>query len=194
MGGPLVTPPEGRALAALAARAVSARLSSRQWNPEKPSSPALCAAGASFVTLERSGRLRGCVGVLEAVRPLYLDVAGNAVRAMADPRFPDFSAEEWEDLDITVSVLTPPEPLPAIDITDVTRALRPGVDGLILSDGHRRATFLPTVWRKLRDPERFVAALLAKGGWSLIDPPALTAQRYTATEFSDPGPRPPLDG
>jgi hypothetical protein len=66
------------------------------------------------------------------------------------------------------------------------------MDGLVLSDGARRATFLPAVWHKLGDPASFLAALLAKGGWSAADLETLTARRYTAVEFHDPAPRPPL--
>ena len=66
-------------------------------------------------------------------------------------------------------------------------------DGLFLSDGPRRATFLPTVWRKLPSPDAFLAALLAKGGWPAgYWSASLRASRYTAQEFRDPAPREPL--
>jgi AmmeMemoRadiSam system protein A len=186
------TPAEGAALASIAASAIAHRLGlgdpSFLCHPAVP--PALRVTGASFVTLESSGCLRGCIGSLEPVRPLYLDVARNAIRATTDPRMPPVTAGEWPMLDVHVSVLTTPEPLVADGQADLLALLRPGVDGLILADGVRRATFLPAVWGKLGDPVEFLAALLVKGGWSSGEwPDGITIARYTAVEFHDPAPR-----
>lgn len=191
---------DGALLARLAAAAVGARLAGRRVESAVDGQPlpinvhefpALVAKAASFVTLERCGMLRGCVGSLEAARPLYRDVLRNAVRAMNDPRLPPVCLEDWPDLDVKVSVLGPPEPVPAASREALVAALRPGVDGLILTDGRRRATFLPAVWDKLPDPERYVAALLNKGGWPDGDewPRGLAARRYVSKEFRDPAPR-----
>jgi hypothetical protein len=181
---------DGAALARLAAEAVRARLAGRPPDGRPPAAQPLRAIGASFVTLERAGELRGCIGTLEAVRPLYRDVIRNAQRAMADPRLPPVTAAEWPELDVKVSVLSDAEPLLVTGPDELLAALRPGVDGLILTDGRRRATFLPAVWAKLPDPEHFLRALLAKGGWPPGTWPAgLTAQRYTADEYRDPAPR-----
>ena len=170
-------------LVALAIEAVGARLSGRRIEPGVPTAERLTVVGASFVTLERSGRLRGCIGTLDARRPLYLDVVCNAERAMTDPRMPPVTSEDWPDLDVKVSVLSAPEPMPAEGRAEVERALRPGIDGLMLSDGQRRATFLPSVWAKLPEPAAFLDALLRKGGWSTW-PGQLRAQRYTSTEYA----------
>jgi AmmeMemoRadiSam system protein A len=184
---------EGDALAVLAVAAIAARLAGRAIERRPPESPVLRACGASFVTLEAGGALRGCIGTLEAARPLYLDVTRNAVRAMSDPRLPPVTAHDWPALDITVSVLSPPQPLPAPDASALLAALRPGVDGLLLTDGVRRATFLPAVWAAVPEPDRFVAALLRKGGWPPEGWPArLNVRRYTAAEFHDRAPRAPL--
>jgi uncharacterized protein len=181
---------EGALLARLAAAAVSARLTGSA--AEAIEVPAILAEpGASFVTLERNGALRGCVGTLEPVRPLYDDVQRNAVRAMRDPRLPPVTVDDWPDLDVKVSVLTVPEPLPVTGREALLAALRPGIDGLIITDGRRRATFLPAVWAKLPDPAQFLDALLAKGGffgW----PEGLVVRRYESVEFRDPAPRPAL--
>jgi AmmeMemoRadiSam system protein A len=187
----LPTPDEGAALVALAVLAVATRLSGRRTQPAVPAAGLLTEPGASFVTLERAGRLRGCIGTLDARRPLYLDVVRNAVRAMRDPRLPEVTEEDWPELDVKVSVLSPPAPVPAADRTALEHTLRPGVDGLLLTDGQRRATFLPSVWVKLPEPAEFVDALLAKGGWSSW-PDGLAVHRYTSIEFSDPAPRAPL--
>ena len=178
---------EGALLAKLAAAAVSARLTGQVVEPiEVP--PILVEPGASFVTLERQGALRGCVGTLEAVRPLFDDVQRNAVRAMRDPRLPPVTTDDWPDLDVKVSVLTAPEPLPVAGRDELLAVVRPGIDGLIIAAGERRATFLPAVWAKLPEPERFLDALLAKAGFTGW-PEGLAVRRYESLEFRDPAPR-----
>ncbi len=178
-------------LVGLAVQAVATRLRGEQPQAAVPESTRLRRVGASFVTLERAGRLRGCIGSLDAGRPLYLDVVRNAVRAMADPRLPPVTAADWPELDVKVSVLTEPEPVPAAGRGGVEALLRPGADGLVLTDGVRRATFLPSVWDKVVDPHRFVDALLAKGGWPNW-PDGLRALRYASVEFAGRSPREPL--
>jgi uncharacterized protein len=184
---------DGALLARLAAAAVAVRLGGRpdaQPEADVLVVPALLEKGASFVTLERCGMLRGCIGSLEASCPLYRDVLRNAVRAMTDPRLPPVTVDDWLDLDVKVSVLGALQPLPSTTRDELLAALRPGVDGLILTDGHRRATFLPAVWDKLPEPDRYVAALLRKGGWPADGWPAgLVARRYGSREFHDPAPR-----
>lgn len=147
--------------------------------------PALREPRASFVTLKRGGRLRGCIGSLEAVRPLVVDVAHNAfAAAFQDPRFPPLEAEELNDLDISISVLSPAQPIHFESEADLLARLRPGVDGLILSDGGHRGTFLPSVWEQLPEPAAFLAQLKLKAGlppdyWS----PTLRVERYTTESW-----------
>ncbi|MGI5247069.1 AmmeMemoRadiSam system protein A [Dactylosporangium sp. CA-139066] len=186
-----LSPTDGRFLARLAADAVHARLTGARLAARIPPDSPLRDDGASFVTLERAGALRGCVGTLEPVCPLHRDVVQNAMRAMNDPRLPPVTVLDWPALDVKVSVLSHPEPIPSTSRADVVAALRPGQDGLILhSDDGRRATFLPSVWAKVDDPELFVAALLRKGGWPEgAWPPDLRAARYASTEFHDESPR-----
>jgi len=129
--------------------------------------PELREAAASFVTLRKRGELRGCTGTLEATQPLVCDVAHNAWRsAFADPRFPPVADDELAELEVSVSVLTAPEPLPAGSEEELLAKLRPGVDGLVLRDGPRRATFLPAVWATLPEPRAFLDALRQKAGLS----------------------------
>jgi uncharacterized protein len=185
------TPEDGAALVALAVAAVAARLRGQEQTPVVPASACLAAPGASFVTLERKGHLRGCIGTLDARRPLYLDVVRNARKAMTDPRLPPVTVADWSELEVKVAVLTSPVSIDVADRDALVAALKPGTDGLLLSDGERRSTFLPAVWGKLPDPSGFVDALLAKGGW-----PAWTvgirAFRYASVDFADRSPRPPL--
>jgi len=141
--------------------------------------------GASFVTLEIKRELRGCIGTLEPGRPLLIDVSENAFRAaFRDPRFPPLHHDEYRVLSVQVSVLNLPEPMAVESEADLVRQLQPGVDGLTLSDGERRATFLPSVWEQLNDAHEFVLHLKRKGGWSLdYWGPEIIAERYTVESF-----------
>jgi AmmeMemoRadiSam system protein A len=181
---------DGSRLIRLAVSALEAHLAGAPFSPQLPASAALSRPGASFVTLERDGALRGCVGTIEVARPLWYDVVRNAVRAATDPRLPPVTPVDWPALDVKLSVLGPWEAMPAGAASTLAAQLRPGIDGLVLADGTRRATFLPAVWTKLAEPDRFVAALLVKGGWSSKRwPDGLVAHRYTVVEFHDPAPR-----
>lgn len=144
-------------------------------------SAALRRHGASFVTLEIAGALRGCIGTLEAFRPLVVDVAENArAAAFRDPRFPALRAHEFEALDLHISILGAPEPMAFTSEEDLIAQLRPHVDGLILSEHGCRGTFLPAVWESLAQPREFLAQLKLKAGlprdyWSAT----LKVSRYT---------------
>lgn len=122
---------------------------------------------ATFVTLEINHQLRGCIGMLEAVRPLAEDIAENAFSAaFKDPRFPPLDARELDNLDIHLSILTPAEPVSFSSEQDLLSQLQPGIDGLILEEGRRRGTFLPSVWESLPEPEQFLRHLKQKAGLS----------------------------
>ena len=125
----------------------------------------LRADGASFVTLTIHGELRGCIGALEPYQPLVQDVREHSVAAaLEDPRFPLVSPEELDQIEIEVSRLTFPQKLEYADAENLCARLRPGVDGVILRDGFRRATFLPQVWEKIPDKAEFLDNLCYKMG------------------------------
>ena len=125
----------------------------------------LRAPGASFVTLTIGGQLRGCIGALEPYQPLVEDVREHAVAAaMEDPRFPPVSRAEIGEIEIEVSRLTTPRELEYSDAEDLLKKLRPGVDGVVIRDGFRRATFLPQVWEKIPDKADFMDNLCYKMG------------------------------
>ena len=128
--------------------------------------PGLEMIGASFVTLHtRSGSLRGCIGSLQARRPLVEDVRNNALAAaFEDPRFPSLSARELPDIVIEISVLSVPQPLAYTDVNDLLQKLRPGIDGVVLESGWHRATFLPQVWEQLPSHREFLSNLCYKAG------------------------------
>ena len=127
--------------------------------------PELSHPAATFVTLTQGGALRGCIGSLEAHRPLASDVAENALAAaFRDSRFPALERDELPRTRVEVSLLEKPKALDFSDEADAVARLRPGIDGLILTHGSRRATFLPQVWESLTDPRRFMAQLKLKAG------------------------------
>jgi len=171
----------GCALLALARNAIDRRLSGIEQNfLQVPDLPALDQPAATFVTLTRAGDLRGCIGSLEAYRPLRDDVQENALAAaFRDPRFPPLTATEWPDIQVEVSLLSTPQALSVRDEADLLTQLCPGRDGLILQEGSRRATFLPQVWEQLPEPKQFLSHLMQKAGrpanyWS----PTLRFERY----------------
>ena len=143
--------------------------------------PELQRVQSSFVTLMLQHELRGCIGGLEARMPLIEDVALHAFQAaFRDPRFSPLTPEEFSQLEISISILNPAEALLTMPEAELLRTLRPGQDGLILEDGNRYGTFLPSVWESLRTPEEFLNHLKRKAGlpmdyWS----PTLRFSRYT---------------
>ncbi len=144
-------------------------------------SPALAETGACFVTLRSpDGELRGCIGSLEATRPLAEDVVGNAwAAATRDPRMQPVTRAELPSLRIEISVLGPLEPIEADSFDAVVGQLRPGRDGLVLEDGRARGTLLPSVWEQEPEPRAFAGLVWRKAGlsprhWS----PTARAWRY----------------
>jgi len=129
--------------------------------------PWLDEPGAAFVTLNRRGdhSLRGCIGSIVAHRSLFEDVVHNAKSAaLHDPRFAPMRPDEFDKVNIEVSVLTPPQKLPYRDAADLKAKLKPGRDGVILRLGSAQATFLPQVWEELPTFEAFMGHLCLKAG------------------------------
>jgi AmmeMemoRadiSam system protein A len=181
----------GRSLVMIARCAIGTELgetvSVRRSERAEPGHPALEAPGATFVTLFKDGMLRGCIGTIEARRPLGIDVRANAVAAaFDDPRFPRLGAAEFGDTSVEVSLLSAPEAMTAGGEQALLAQLRPGVDGVVLEFAGRRATFLPQVWDTLREPAEFVAELKRKAGlpidfWSS----AVHVSRYGVTKWRE---------
>ena len=140
---------------------------------------------ATFVTLEKNDQLRGCIGMLEARRPLAEDVADNSyAAAFSDSRFPPVERHELVLLDIHISILMPAEQLHVQSDTELIKQLRPTIDGLIIEDNSHRATFLPSVWQSLPQAEDFVHHLKIKAGlkadyWSKT----MRVYRYSTESF-----------
>jgi len=137
--------------------------------------PRLREPGVVFVTLTRYGALRGCVGGLEPRLPLAEDVREHAVAAaLQDYRFPPVQEVELPEIEIEISRLTPARPVHYETPQELVERLRPGVDGVVLKDGARRATFLPQVWEKIPEPTEFLNHLCQKMG----APPDLWKQKH----------------
>ncbi len=129
--------------------------------------PELQEIRASFVTLEIQHQLRGCIGMLDAVRPLIVDIADNAfAAAFRDHRFPAVSEADYTQLEIHLSILTKPKLISFYSEEDLLRQIRPNIDGLILQEGDQRGTFLPSVWESLPEPSDFLRQLKQKAGFS----------------------------
>jgi AmmeMemoRadiSam system protein B/AmmeMemoRadiSam system protein A len=149
--------------------------------------PWLAEHGACFVTLTRNGELRGCIGTLEAHRPLALDVQENAVAAaFSDPRFMPLSRAEFDEIRVEVSLLSPTEALVVASEEHALASLRPGVDGVVFEYRHYRSTFLPQVWEQLPEPAEFMATLKRKAGlpadfWA----EEVRLSRYTVSKWKE---------
>lgn len=153
--------------------------------PRQSWSAALGELRATFVTLKRKGQLRGCCGTIEPRFTLAEDVWRNAwASAYADPRFRPVPGAQIGLLELTVSVLTPLEPLAIGSEAELLAVLRPGLDGLVLRCGPVAATFLPAVWEIFPRPREFIAQLKSKAGWApTFWSQSLTAHRYSTETF-----------
>ena len=175
----------GSSLLGIARSAIAAELGVPQagWLDH----PALIEPGATFVTLIQRGSVRGCVGTLEASRPLQDDVRSNAIAAaFRDARFEPLTRVEFDLTSVEVSLLSASEPVAIESEEALCRWLRPGTDGLTLEYGPYRATFLPQVWEQLPQPRRFVAELKRKAGlavdfWSA----EVKLSRYQVTKWKE---------
>ena len=141
---------------------------------------------ACFVTMHLHGQLRGCLGTLQATRPL-LDTICYYAKAAAcqDPRFPPLQFAEWSQINLSITLLGPLRQISANSKKQLIDQLVPGEDGLYIKDEHHSATFLPMVWQQLSEPAEFIDALFEKGGWiSNTWPEHLEAWIYSGEEFS----------
>ena len=153
--------------------------------PEKPPEITKKDRGC-FVTLTKSGVLRGCIGYIEGIMPLFEAVIDNAKNAaLSDPRFPEVTPDELHEIRIEVSVLTPPEPLEYHDTQDLLNKLVPNQDGIILQSGYHQSTFLPQVWEQLPDKIDFLEHLSMKGGMPKDGWKTASVKRYRAIHFQE---------
>jgi AmmeMemoRadiSam system protein A len=129
--------------------------------------PELLENGAAFVTINKrsNDQLRGCIGSLQAYRPLYKDIISNAqAAALHDPRFPPLTPEELNEIKIEVSILSEPKALQYSDVEDLRNKIVPMKDGIVLRYNGYQATYLPQVWEQLPDFDAFFSSLCMKAG------------------------------
>lgn len=141
---------------------------------------------ATFVTLHLNDQLRGCIGSLQAYQPLIQDVAHNAfAAAFMDGRFYPVTQSEYGLLTFDISILSEPKPMTFLSEEDLIKQLRPGIDGLILTDVGHKGTFLPAVWEELKEPQQFFNHLKMKAGFSQnYWSDTLQVERYTAESIT----------
>ncbi len=190
---PAFTDLEGQTLLDIARQAVVAACQGqRRWQPGTKEIPShLLQPGASFVTLHTHDRLQGCIGSIQPRLPLALDVARNAQSAaLDDPRFRPLAAEEVDDTEIEVSVLTPMQPLPYTGLDDLMHKVRPGVDGVEVERGWQRGLLLPQVWEQIPDPYDFLThvALKASASLDIFSHPDTVVQVFQIISFTQPAP------
>ena len=107
---------------------------------------------ATFITINKNGQLRGCIGTIQAHQPLISDVVENAYKAaMKDPRFPPIQEDEAAQLELSISLLSRFTEMSFSDEADFLGQLRPKIDGLIIADQGKRSVFLPQVWESIPD-------------------------------------------
>lgn len=182
------TAEQGSTLLALARSAIARKLGATPPLVPVHDSGWLQQPGATFVTLTREGKLRGCIGSLEAHRPLGDDVTSNAVSAaLRDQRFKPLAKADLPHIRIEVSLLSPVESLAPATEADTLAQLRPGVDGVIFRYGRHRSTFLPQVWSQFPQAADFMAHLKHKAGlppdfWDA----AVSVGRYQVTAWHEP--------
>ncbi len=182
---PLLPQDAGQVLLPLARAAIAAQLGAAVAAREDAAW--LSQLRATFVTLTYNNQLRGCIGTLQASRPLVADVKANAINAaFRDPRFKPLTAQEYATLIVEVSVLSPVSGIAFRDEQHALAQIRPGIDGIIFEYGHHRSTFLPQVWEQFSDTQTFMGHLKNKAGlppdfWDA----SVKLSRYTVAKWSE---------
>ncbi|MBD3320521.1 MAG: AmmeMemoRadiSam system protein B [Chitinivibrionales bacterium] len=156
-------------------------------SPEPADIPAVAMEETGcFVTLRKHGELRGCIGYIEGVKPLYQAVIDNARNAaLEDHRFPPVKPDELDDIEIEISVLTKPEPVPYQDPEGLLDKIEAGKDGIILNKGWHQSTYLPQVWEQIPEKEKFLEYLSRKAGMPSDGWKTAEVKRYRAIHFEE---------
>ncbi len=175
-----------RYLLRLARRSLEASVNNEAFPLPEDSPEAARGHRGCFVTLTMAGELRGCIGYIEPIRPLFQAAMENARNAaLADPRFPGVLPEELPEIKIELSVLSQPTLLEYKNPADLLKKIEPQVDGIILQSGPHQATFLPQVWEQLPDRVQFLEHLSRKAGMARDGWKTSIVKRYRAEHFSE---------
>jgi hypothetical protein len=139
-----------------------------------------------FITLKKRRNLRGCIGYIEGIKPLYEAIIDNAKNAaLQDPRFSQVTPDELDDITVEVSVLTEPVAFAYTGAEDLLNKITVYEDGIILSKGYCQATFLPQVWEQLPDKVMFLEHLAQKAGLHRDDWKTAQYKKYQAVHFAE---------
>ena len=181
--GPMLTKDDKKRLLEIARQSIEAELAGREVTVPREETAGLNLKRGAFVTLHKSGRLRGCIGLFSSSDPLYVVVAQMAVAAATqDHRFPPVLAAELKDIDIEISVLSEPKPIPG------WKSIRLGTDGVIVKRGFSSGVFLPQVATETGwDLDTFLGQLCSqKAGlpWECYKDPATKILTFQADVFS----------
>ena len=131
---------ERKALLDLARNTIKAKLDGRPLPHFEPFTETLKEPRGAFVTLHKHGDLRGCIGYVEAIKPLWQSVQDMAIAAaFQDPRFSPLQPDEYDDIDIEISVMSPIKKISSIDEIEV------GKHGIIIKRGFNQGLLLPQV-------------------------------------------------
>ena len=131
---------EKKWLLKLARDSIGGRLQKNVAESNQPDGDALKESCGAFVTLHIGGALRGCIGLVEALKPLYQSVREMALAAaFEDPRFPPLGRDEFEEIDIEISVMSPLKRIKDVSEIEV------GKHGIIMKRGRYQGLLLPQV-------------------------------------------------
>ncbi len=154
-----------KSLLILARNTIYERLTGELQPEVKGQSPELNEQRATFVTLKKTGALRGCIGCLSPYETLRKNVVSNALNAaFHDRRFSPLTLDELTETQIGISILSESQELQYEDADDLLKLLRPDIDGVVLRHSGKSGTFLPQVWEQLPTPETFLSHLCLKAG------------------------------
>lgn len=179
----MLTEAEQGILQRLAREAIECELQGKEMPPCEEIPSTLTEPCGAFVSLHTRGRLRGCIGYIEAVKPLIETVQEVAVKAaFEDPRFPPLTADELNQVQIEISVLSPLE-----EVSDVS-TIEVGKHGLLLELGGRRGLLLPQVALEYRwDRKTLLENTAQKAGLppEAWQHPAVRIYKFSAEVFGE---------
>ncbi len=184
---------QGQKIIKLARDAISAHISKKGLKIKDEFKRVFSSKSGAFVTLEKEGSLRGCIGIAEAIYPLYEAVVNSATgAAFSDPRFPPLDREEFDKVTISVSVLTSPQTINVRNPEDYIQQIQVGKDGLLVKGVFNSGLLLPIVaveqqWGSLT----FLEQTCLKGGlpadsWKDFD--ACRVYKFQTEVFSEKSP------
>jgi len=148
----------------LARKTIEAKLNKESFEVPQDIKNLYGEPGACFVTITNNGDLRGCIGSLNASKPLFKDVQDNSINAgFRDPRFLPLTKDELPKIKIEISLLSKPKKLDYTTKEELLKKLDKTM-GVVLKKGFYSATFLPQVWKELQDKTKFLESLSMKAG------------------------------